>query len=116
MSDFLDEVAADCAEAENDLGLPVMVWNSQSITCAATLTKRGAVLVIGGKEVEIALTLRVRWSGTNAAGREWEFTTAENGMPKAGERVNYKGKNYRIAAVNDAHGAFLEIDLIDVNR
>ncbi len=118
MSDFLDEVAADCAEAENDLGLPVMVWNdgekNVTATVAATLTKRGAVLVIGGKEVEIALTLRVRWSGTNAAGTEWEFTAEL--MPKAGQRVTYKGKPYRIAQVSDAHGAFMEIDVIDPNK
>lgn len=114
MSDFLDEVAGDCTEAENDLGLPVLVWNGQSITCAATLTKRGAILVIGGKEVEISLTLRVRWSGTNAAGRPWELTA--DTLPKSGDRVTYKGKPYRIAQVSDAHGAFVEIDLIDTNR
>ena len=118
MTDFLNEVAADCAEAEADLGLPVMVWNNGtrnvSATVAATLTKRGAVLVIGGKEVEITLTLRVRWTGTNAAGVAWEFTEAVK--PKAGERLTYKGKPYRIAQVSDAHGAFLEIDVIDVNK
>lgn len=118
MTDFLNEVAEDCRAAEEDLGQPTMVWHdgtrNVTATVAGTLTKRGAILVIGGKEVEITLTIRVRWSGTNAAGVAWLFTEAVK--PKSGDRITHKGKPYRIAQVGDAHGAFLEIDLIDVNR
>ncbi len=114
MSDFLDEVAEDCKEAETDLGGRTMVWAEKTYTVAPSLIRRGAVLVIGGKEVEIKLTLRVRWSGTNADGVAWAFTADD--MPKAGEKVYYAPRNYRIAQVNDAHGAFLELDLMDANR
>ena len=114
MSDFLDEVAADCQEAETDLGSKTMVWFEKTYTVAPSLIRRGSVLVIGGKEVEIKLTLRVRWAGVSSSGRVWEFTSDE--MPKAGEKVYFAPKYYRIAQVNDAHGAFLEIDLMDANR
>lgn len=124
MSEFLDQVQADCLEAETDLGSRLMVWTSQTpgttgsgltYPVAPTLIRRGAVLVVGGKEVEIKLTLRVRFAGTRASGQAWEFDT----LPKQGDRVTYpstSGTDYRIAQVNNAHGAFLEIDLTDVNR
>lgn len=114
MSDFLDEVAADCVEAEADLGGYSMNWSGVAYPAAATTLKRGAVLVIGGKEVEITITLRVRWTGTNAAGVQWEWTA--DTMPKTGDKVTWKGKTYRIAAVNNAHETFVEFDLIDANR
>ena len=111
MSDFLDEIAADCVEAETDLGAQTMTWNGLIFPCASTLVRRGAVLVIGGKEVEIKLTLRVRYTGTRA-GVTWELET----LPKQGERVVFKSVSYRIAQVSSAHEAFIEIDLMDVNR
>lgn len=114
MSEFLDEVAEDCKDSESDLGSRKMVWKEVTCIVAPSLIRRGSMLVIGGKEVEIKLTLRVRWSGTNDAGVVWEFTTSA--MPKAGEKVYYLTKSYRIAQVNDAHGVFMEIDLIDDNR
>ena len=112
MSDFLDEVAADCLEAETDLGGFTATWNGSSYPCASSLVRRGAVLIIGGKEVEIKLTLRIRYEGTRANGLAWEFTT----LPKQGERVVFKSINYRIAQVSNAHESFIELDLMDVNR
>jgi len=111
MSDFLDEVASDCVEAETDLGAQTVTWNGAIYPVASTLVRRGAVLVIGGKEVEIKLSLRVRYTGTRA-GITWELTT----LPKQGERVIYKSITYRIAQVIDAHGAFVELDLAEINR
>lgn len=111
MSDFLDEIAADCLEAETDLGAKTMVWSGSTYPCASTLVRRGAVLVIGGKEVEITLTLRVRYTGIRN-GATWELTT----LPKQGERVVFNSITYRIAQVNNAHSAFLELDLMDNNR
>ncbi len=116
MSEFLDEVANDCQEAETDLGGRSMAWNGATYPVAGTLVRRGAVLVIGGKEVEIKLTLRVRYAGTRAGGQTWTFDT----LPKQGERVSYPTSGttieYRIAQVNNAHDTFLEIDLMDINR
>lgn len=109
---FLDEVRQDCLEAESDLGSATMNWSGTSYPVAATLTRRGAILVIGGKEVEIRLTLRVRMSGNRSGGGSWEFTD----LPKQGELVIYKDTTYRIAQVNRAHTSFLEIDLMDRNR
>jgi len=109
---FLDDVKADCTEAETDLGSRVMTWNSFDYPAAASTIRRGAVLVIGGKEVEIKLTLRVRYDGTKSNGQTWEFTT----LPKQGELVTYESIAYRIAMVNNAHSTFLEIDLADRNR
>lgn len=111
---FLSEVQRDCLEAERDLGGATMRWNEASYPTAQSTVRRGATLVIGGKEVEIKLTLRVRYSGITAGGRTWEFEP--DTMPRQGERVHYKNKDYRIAQVNNAHETFLEIDLIDVNR
>ncbi len=112
MSDFLDEIAADCIEAETDLGAKTMVWSDVSYPVASTLVRRGAVLVIGGKEVEIKLTLRVRYEGTRSNGLTWEIAT----LPKQGEKVVFNSITYRIAQVNNAHNAFLELDLMDNNR
>lgn len=112
MSSFLDEVASDLSEAETDLGGEMMTWNAQRYPVAASLVRRGAVLVVGGKEIEIKLTLRVAYEGRTTAGRDWEFST----LPKHGERVTFNDINYRIAQVNNAHSAFLEIDLMDANR
>jgi len=109
MSDFLDEVRADCEEAETDLGGKTMTWSGGSYPVAPSLIRRGAVLVVGGKEVEIKLTLRVRFAGTG-----WEFTGET--LPKQGQLVTYGARSYRIAQVNNAHEAFMEIDLMDNNR
>lgn len=114
MSDFLDEVTEDCREAETDLGGKTMTWSGGNYPVAPSLVRRGAVLVVGGKEVEIKLTLRVRWSGTKTSGQPWEFST--DAMPKQGQLVGYGSQNYRIVQVNNAHEAFLEIDLMDANR
>ena len=111
MSDFLKEVAADCVEAESDLGEKTMVWMQLHYPVASTLLRRGSVLVVGGREVTITMTLRVRYAGIRN-GATWEFVV----LPKSGERVNYGGKDYRIAQVNNAHSAFLELDLMDVHR
>jgi hypothetical protein len=113
---FLSEVQADCLEAERDLGLAYMIWRGNSYPVAQSTVRRGATLIIGGKEEEIKLTLRVRYSGTTSGGRVWEFTTDEGGKPKQGELVIYKDITYRIAQVNNAHEAFLEIDLMSRNR
>lgn len=111
---FLSEVQRDCIEAERDLGGASMRWDGALYPVAQSTVRRGATLVIGGKEVEIKLTLRVRYSGMTTDGRSWEFTA--DTMPKQGQQVEYKAKNYRIAQVNNAHETFLEIDVIDVNR
>jgi hypothetical protein len=120
MSDFLDEVQTDCLEAETDLGGKTLAWAARgesplTYPGASTTLKRGATLVIGGKEVEITLTVRVRWSGTTATGRAWSFGEMTD-LPKQGDRITWGGKPYRIAQVTNAHDTFLEIDLMDVNR
>lgn len=111
MSDFLDEVSADCLEAETDLGGKLMTWNGDDYPCAASLVMRGSSLIVGGREVELRITLRVRRSGS-FDGRTWTFTS----FPKHGDRVTYGGTDYRIALVDNAHEAFLQIHLMDVNR
>lgn len=114
MSDFLDEVMADCEEAETDLGGKTMTWREGVYPVAPSLIRRGAMLVVGGKEVEIKLTLRVRWSGTSTDGGTWSLDA--DALPKQGQTLVYGGKTYRIAQVNNAHEAFIEIDLMDNNR
>lgn len=120
MSDFLDQVRADCAEAETDLGGQTFSWAPAGETvkaypCAPTTQRRGAMLVIGGQEIDISLTLRVRYSGRTAAGRTWDFGDL-TAIPKKGDRLIFGGKNYRIVDVVNAHGAFLEINCQDANR
>lgn len=111
---FLDDVKADCLEAESDLGNRVMTWNGFNYPAAPSTVRRGAILVIGGKEVEIKLTLRVRYDGTKSNGQTWDFGAAD--LPKHGELVTFNSIVYRIAQVNNAHSTFLEIDLMDRNR
>jgi hypothetical protein len=111
MSDFLDEVAADCSEAENDLGAKLMTWGDNDYPVAASLVARDSSLIIGGREVSIRLVLRVRISGSQD-GMTWKFNT----LPVHGQRVTYGGIDYRIAAVDNAHETFLQIHLMDVNR
>lgn len=114
MSDFLNEVRQDCTEAETDLGGRTMVWLGKTYPVAPTVVRRGRTLIVGGHEVDITATLRVRWEGTNSAGTAWEFTA--EAMPRSGDLLNYGGKTYRIAQVNDGHQSFLEILLMDTNR
>ena len=64
MSDFLDEVAADCVEAEEDLGNPTVTIEGADYTCAPTLMKRNkhtikpaAFFFIGIGFIEFAYSL-----------------------------------------------------------
>lgn len=100
---FLSEVKADCLEAETDLGAKTAIVNGITYSVAATLTRRDTILVIGGQEVEIKLTLRIRW-------------TEGDTLPAAGQRVTFNSVIYRIAQVSNAHFAFLEIACTEVNR
>lgn len=100
--------------AETDLGGKTMVWLGGTYPVAPTVVRRGRTLIVGGFEVDITATLRVRWEGTNGSGVAWEFTA--DAMPKAGQDVTYGGKTYRIAQVNDGHQSFIEILLMDANR
>lgn len=111
---FLDDVKADCLEAEADLGNRTMLWSGFSYPVAQSTIRKGAVLLVGGREVEIKLTLRVRYDGTKPSGQTWDFSLAD--LPKHGDIVHYLGTDYRIAQVNNAHSTFLEIDLADRNR
>ena len=114
MSNFLDDIAEDCKEAENDLAIgngdPQFVeWNGGEYDCAPSLIRRGTMIVIGGREVEIKLTLRVRHKGDG-----WDFAMA---VPKSGDLVVLNGvENYRIAQVDRANGAFMQLDLMSPNR
>lgn len=112
MSDFLDGVAEDCKEAERDLGTALgprtVTWDGADYDCAPSLIRRGTFVVIGGREEEIKLTLRVRNKGV-----DWDFRDA---IPKSGQRVVYGLVPYRILQVNQAHGAFMEWDLGSINR
>jgi len=113
MSEFLDEVSDDCLEAETDLGEKTMVWNGDEYPVAPSLVARNTTLVVGGREVEIRITLRVRVSGKWDGGT-WAFQPQS--MPKHGQRVTYGGIDYRIAAVDNGHETILQIHLMDVNR
>ena len=104
---FLDEIREDCAEAESDLGNQSLTWNGTDYPCAQSTLRRGETLIVGGKDVEIRFTVRVRVRGDG-----WVL----NPIPKSGQRATYQSKEYRIGNVNDAHRAFVEIDLIDPNR
>lgn len=111
-SQFLNEIAEDCKAAEADLGTDtgprVVTYLDVDYECAPSLIRRGTTVVVGGREVEIRLTLRIRNKGD-----DWNFASSP---PKSGATVIYQTVTYRIAQVNHAHGAFMEWDLMDANR
>ena len=109
---FLDEIAEDCKIAETDLGSATVTYNEVEYPAAATLIRRGTTVIIGGREVDIKLTLRVRNKGENEDGA-YNFGQTP---PKSGDKVTFQAVTYRIATVNHAHGAFMEWDLIDAAR
>lgn len=83
---------------------PALTWNGDPVACVPSSTRRGTVIIIGGVEAEIRLTLIARvalFTGT---------------QPTAGKPVTYGGTVYRIAAVTKTLGGNYELDLMDANR
>ena len=102
-------------------------WQGASYACLASSLKRGTVIVVGGKEVEISLTLFVRKEvlPTQVTVDSLVITAdstaykADNmsAPPRSGNKLTHRNITYRVAAVAEvAGGSHWEIDLMDVNR
>ena len=88
-------------------GSPQFTWLGRLYDCNVNTIRRGASLIVGGFEQEMALTLIV--SIPTLAGA--------TSQPTAGKLVVYSGVNYRVARVSTAPGgSHYEIDLMSPNR
>lgn len=105
MSRLSDAQARGLAHHRAAQGSPTFAFGVETIACVVSTLKRGTVLVTGGMEAEVALTLIVRQS--DIAGT----------VPTAGKTVVHGGATYRVLAVGKtAGGTSYEFDLGSVNR
>lgn len=88
-------------------GSPVFTWLGTDYDCTASTLRRGTVLIVGGLEAEIALTLSVVIS-------EMEDAASQ---PTAGKTLIYDSVTYRIARVGKIVGSsHYEIELISPHK
>jgi hypothetical protein len=91
-------------ELESNLGSPTFTYASTHYLCTPSTLRRGNVLVIGGKEIEVALTLIVR---------KTLLATA----PAIGKTLVFDSITYRVVNVlTAAGGSHFEIDLASPHR
>lgn len=81
-------------------GSPTFVFIAETIACVTSSLKRGTVIVIGGEEAEIGLTLIVRQSDIVGT------------VPTAGKTITHAGATYKVLNVTKtAGGSSYEFDL-----
>jgi len=97
ISDIQGRVQSDHEVA---LGSPTLTIGATSYLCVPSLLRRGNLLVIGGKEATVALTLLVR--------RDVLATS-----PALGSKLTHGGVTYRVLHVSTAPGgSHWELDLM----
>jgi hypothetical protein len=100
-----DEIAADMLEIHADLDSPTCTYLGTAYDCIPSGNSRGTTLALGGFEVEIEFSLRIRIDDLGDV------------VPVAGKRITYAGTEYKIAAAyRDGSGAFFCLMLQDPNR
>jgi len=123
---------AGMEELQNDLAFPgdngtdeapSFLWKGATIPCIPSTETRGTMLEIGGKVLEITLTLRVLrkhfiTADSTLITMDSTLYTMDNDTPTpvAGKKLTFRGRTYRIAnAGEDAARAFFKLDLVDAN-
>lgn len=111
-------------EIEDDLGNQTFRWKNKDIPCVPSSLSRDTILVIGGEQVNIGLTLIVRWDNFTTA--DSEFITADSGeitadnetpMPVADDFLEFEGVTYKVELVRKlATKGLVEFVLRDEHR
>lgn len=102
ISDFLN---TSMERLETDLGGLTMTYAGSSYACTPNTLQKGNVLVLGGKEAVVSLSLLVRQSLFGST------------KPYTGKRVTYAAKTYRIIRVDsDGANTHYTLHLEDVSK
>lgn len=113
-------------------------FRGSTLSCLASSESRGTILTSGGKELEIQLTLYLLKEDLIAAFRSQGYSqeppvsgdsavvtadtdavTADDStvMPRTGEKITYKEREYRIAQVRaESQDSTLRLELADFRR
>ena len=110
-------------DLQGDLGHTFKWWNGVDIECIPSKLERGNTVVVGAKEVTVALSLYVLREHFISADStiitaDSTLWTADNNKPHpiGGRVLTYKGKQYRVLSVaEDPSRSFYKIVLGDVN-
>ncbi len=120
MGDFISSGLEELETLVNEF----FTWkNTAVIPCVPSTLERGQVIVSGGSEVTVRLTLNVRLSQFVSADStiitaDSELYTADSDRPRpvAGQTLLYYGRSYRIASAKIAAGlSHVSLVLIDAN-
>ncbi len=98
-----EEISEMLEVLEGEMAVASLTYASVTYPCSASTEKRGTVIVVGGEQVEIQMTLFVR-------------RTAMATAPRTGRTLTYNALSYRILEVGTPQpGSHWEIDVGDVN-
>jgi len=105
MSRLSDSQSRGLAHQRAAQGSPTFTFAAATISCVASTLKRGTMVVIGGIEAEVGLTLIVRQADITGT------------VPTANKTLTYDSNSYRVLAVSKtAGGSSYEFDLGNPNR
>lgn len=102
MSRLSEAITRGNTHHEGAQGSPVFIWLGNTYACSVSTERRGAVVVVGGKEAVIGLTLIVRQSVLSGAAS----------LPSEGKIVMHAARTFRVLTrAATAGGATYEFDL-----
>ena len=93
-------IRAAIADVQYDI-VNTCSWNTQTLPVVASQLQRGAIIVIGGAEVSIGLTLYI------------DQSKITSGTPASGQVLTFKSVQYRIArATRSSSDSHWKIELL----
>lgn len=99
-----DEIRDGLSELETELGSEEFTHGGNNYVCSATSLNRGEIVMIGGIDVEIEMTLLVRPAVITGA------------VPAIGDAVTFRSTSYRVGRIKTGPAtSHYQFDLIDPN-
>ena len=102
---------------------PVFLWKSAEVPCIPSSAETGFIIVSGGQEMQVKLSLNVLISHFHTADTtlNWADSTLwtvddDTPHPVASRKLTFRGTEFRILTVNrDVSSAFYKLTLGDPN-
>ena len=124
MNAISDFVADGLQDLESDLGPETFTWKGVEVPCIPSSLKAGSIVVFGGHELAVTLTLVVRKSNFLTADSslltvDSDLVTVDQDMPHpvAGKTLVFRSKTYRILSAKEpSTRSHYELDLGDPNQ
>ena len=118
IADALEELESDLADHEG-VSQKLILPSGAEIPCVPSMESVGDIIIIGGREEEITVVVRVRKTHFITADLttvtvDSEVILADNDTPRprAGKKPTFRGKTYRVLArEEDPSGAYFRIKM-----